>query len=302
MRIEVASACGLLLFDALALGQQSSPTPRPAAVQVDTSQIPKDYEMLEESASPNGRFACSPRCGEGKERRRGWSAVSAKSFRAAESLCRPGGSENTRPASWLAISFLAEWNGNDVVAVWVYAKWGIANLSVYEIANDKLKRTHPVFREAWEYFDRYFRQRFLKKYPKEYDQYTFVSHENETDFAFKGRTLLLNLYAENKPSLAPVRFGRQNFMPFGIWTRGNREVIFCLVKSGTARRRTDFAVGSLGRPGRWADRDGLPSDSSFYSQLRPRRRDLAIALPRAGATPNYLIRSLPALSPSPLGL
>ena len=42
------------------------------------------------------------------------------------------------PVGWRD-KLLAEWNGNDVVAVWVYAKWGIANLSVYEIANDKLK-------------------------------------------------------------------------------------------------------------------------------------------------------------------
>ena len=58
MRIAVASTGGLLLLlNALALGQESSPTPSPSAVQADTSQIPKDYEMLEESASPNGRFA-----------------------------------------------------------------------------------------------------------------------------------------------------------------------------------------------------------------------------------------------------
>src|SRR5436309_9262600 len=58
MRIRIATSCGLLLLlNVLALGQESSPTPSPSAVQADTSQIPKDYEMLEESASPNGRFA-----------------------------------------------------------------------------------------------------------------------------------------------------------------------------------------------------------------------------------------------------
>ena len=46
----------------------------------------------------------------------------------------------------------------------------------------------------------------LKKYPKEYAGYTFVSdwkeEAGERDFEFKGRTVLLNLNADNKPNLA----------------------------------------------------------------------------------------------------
>jgi hypothetical protein len=101
----------------------------------------------------------------------------------------------------------AEWSGNSVVTVWEYGKWGIVDLSVYEIENDKVKRVHPVFREARKYFDRDFRQRFLKKYPKEYDSFTFVSGgdkpDQTPDFKFEGRRLVLDVSAENKPNLAP---------------------------------------------------------------------------------------------------
>ena len=46
----------------------------------------------------------------------------------------------------------------------------------------------------------------MKKYPKESDSYTFVSDENlergVQEMEFKGRKLLLNLSADNKPNLA----------------------------------------------------------------------------------------------------
>ena len=194
-------------------GNASNKAPQPTSaagetvlsspMDLATSQIPKDYEMLEESASPDGRFAIlSPVRNEKNDEDNGRPyppnlLVRLNPYAVLAKVKTPG-----LPVGWRD-KLLAEWNGNDVVAIWVYAKWGIANLSVYEIANDKLKRTHPVFREARKYFDRDFHQRFLKKYPKEYDQYTFVSHENEADFDFKGRRLLLNLYAENKPNVAP---------------------------------------------------------------------------------------------------
>ena len=194
-------------------GNASNKAPQPTSaagetvlsrpMDLATSQIPKDYEMLEESASPDGRFAVlSPVRNEKNDEENGPPyppnlLVQLNPYAVLAKVKTPG-----LPVGWRD-NLLAKWNGNDVVAVWVRAKWGIANLSVYEIADDKLKRTHPVFREARKYFDRDFHQRFLKKYPKEYDQYTFVSRGNEADFDFKGRKLLLNLYAENKPNVAP---------------------------------------------------------------------------------------------------
>jgi len=53
------------------------------------------------------------------------------------------------------------------------------------------------------YFDRDFKARFLKKYPGE-DGYTFVSDEDRAkEIEFKDRKLILNIFAENKPNLAP---------------------------------------------------------------------------------------------------
>ncbi len=91
-------------------------------------------------------------------------------------------------------------------AIWEERKWGIGDLSVYEIENDKVKRTHPVFKEARKYFERDFHQRFLKKYPGEHDGFTFVSDEDQPgkrNFQFKGRKLEIYLSADNKPNLAP---------------------------------------------------------------------------------------------------
>src|SRR6266481_3254655 len=47
-------------------------------------------------------------------------------------------------------------------------------------------------------------QRFLKKYPKESDSYTFIADNSDVkSFEFKDHKLLLNISAENKPNLAP---------------------------------------------------------------------------------------------------
>jgi hypothetical protein len=100
---------------------------------------------------------------------------------------------------------LARWNDNSIVAIWLARKWGMEDLAIYEIENDKVKRVQPIWREARKYFARDFHERFLKKYPKEYDGLTFVSDEDERgvhDFEFKGRKVILNLSADNKPNLA----------------------------------------------------------------------------------------------------
>ena len=184
-------------------GQEPSPTPSVSAVQLDTSQVPKDYEVLEDSASPDGRFAVvSPVRNEKSDEENGPPyppnlLVRLNPYAVIAKVNTPG-----LPVGWRD-KLNVEWNGNNAVAVYIEAKWGIGGLSVYEIVNDKLKRTHPIFQEARKYFDRDFHGRFLKKYPKEYDHYVFTGHEDVTDFEFKGGKLLLNLYAENKPNVAP---------------------------------------------------------------------------------------------------
>ena len=98
----------------------------------------------------------------------------------------------------------AKWDGNQLVAIWRQMKWGNEDLVVYELANDKIKREEKIWPEVVKYFDRDFHQRFLKKYPKESDNYTFVAGDSEVkNFEFKDHKLLLNISAENKPNLAP---------------------------------------------------------------------------------------------------
>lgn len=166
-------------------------------------EIPKGYEIGEESASPDGQFAIlyPVREEDGAEDYPPNLLVRLKPYAVLAKL----GEEEGRPQGARGEP-LAKWNGNSVVAIWLAAKWGSSDLWVYEIENDKVKRVHPIFQEARKQFDRDFHERFLKKFPKESGSFVFVSDENEArgveEIEFKGRTLLLNLFADNKPNLA----------------------------------------------------------------------------------------------------
>jgi hypothetical protein len=67
----------------------------------------------------------------------------------------------------------------------------------YEVGEDTISPDEVV-----KYFDRDFHRRFLKKYPKESDSYTFVNDPNMKEIEFKDHKLLLNIFADNKPNLA----------------------------------------------------------------------------------------------------
>jgi len=98
----------------------------------------------------------------------------------------------------------AKWNGNDWVAVWHHRKWGDEDLVVYEIANDKIKREEKIWPDVVKYFDRDWQRRYLKKYPSEKDSYTFRADDpGVVTFEFKDHKLSLNIFAENRPNLAP---------------------------------------------------------------------------------------------------
>jgi hypothetical protein len=187
--------------------QDASPSSAPSP---DASEIPKNYEIGDEEnrlISPDGKYAVIfPARNEASDEENGPPyppnlLVRLKPYTVLAKVRKIG-----LPIGWRN-ELRAEWNGNTVVAIWEKAKWGIADLSVYEIENDKLKRVHPIFSEARKYFDRDFHKRFLKKYPKEYDHYTFVSDWKEAtgehNFEFKGRKVTVYLDAENKPNLAP---------------------------------------------------------------------------------------------------
>jgi hypothetical protein len=88
--------------------------------------------------------------------------------------------------------------------VYEFRKWGIIDLRLYELADDQVKREHPVWKEAVKLFRKDIEKRLVKKYPKEDPSVTFISEEGEEDgrkdFVFKGRKLLLDLAADNKPN------------------------------------------------------------------------------------------------------
>jgi hypothetical protein len=192
----------LLLSCAFATrGQEPSPTS--SAVQADISEIPKGYELGKESVSPNGRFALLyPVQNTDTLEVAGVPNVLARLKPYA--VLKEIGDDNV-PLGRRGEP-RAQWANNSVVAISIAAKWGTSDLWIYEIENDRVKRVHPVFKEARKFFDRDFKQRFLKRYPKESDSFTFVAEGNGPtgvpEVEFKGRKVLLNLFADNKPNLA----------------------------------------------------------------------------------------------------
>jgi hypothetical protein len=167
-------------------------------------EVPKEYEVGEDTISPDGRFAIlyevrdevsnvDPGLPNLLVRLKPYEVL--KEIEEGDGVTWKGGRG----------ALDAKWNGNDWVAVWHHMKWGNEDLVVYQIANDKIKREEKIWPEVVKYFDRDWKTRFLKKYPKEADDhYTFRSDDPDLkNFEFKGDTLLLDIQAENKPNLAP---------------------------------------------------------------------------------------------------
>jgi len=198
MKMLIAHGALLLLFNVIAHGQEESASP--ASEKKSYSEIPKGYEVGEQTISPDGRFALvypmqDPDTLEVAQLPN--LLVRLKPYKVLLEIDEsvPLGRRGA-PA--------AEWNGNEFVAVWRQMKWGDEDLVVYQIANDKIKRAEKIWPQVIKYFDRDFHQRFLKKYPKESDSYTFVADNSDVkSFEFKDHKLLLNISAENKPNLAP---------------------------------------------------------------------------------------------------
>jgi hypothetical protein len=168
----------------------------------DPAKIPDGYEVGEKSVSPNGRFAILyPVRETGKEDLPTNLLVLLKPYAVLTTIGTEGGRWQGAPGQPLA-----KWNGNSVVAIWIARKWGMEDLAIYEIQNDAIKRVQPIWRSVRQYFERDFHDRFLSKYPDEKASgIKFVSEEGkpeaEPELRFKGRKLILNLFADNKPNL-----------------------------------------------------------------------------------------------------
>jgi len=167
-------------------------------------EVPKEYEVGEDTISPDGRFAILyPVRDEDSNVYLGLPNLLVRLRPYAELKEIETGDGVTWKGGRGAAD--AKWNGNDWVAVWHQRKWGNEDLVVCQIANDKIKREEKIWPEVVKYFDRDWKTRFLKKYPKEADdQYTFQSDDPDLkNFEFKGDTLLLDILAVNRPNLAP---------------------------------------------------------------------------------------------------
>src|SRR5213592_4410764 len=157
----------------------------PAAEKKSYPEVPKEYEVGEDTVSPDGRFAILYPVRD-EDSNQGPSfpnvLVRLKPYEVIKEL-------DVDPA-WKGMRGepKAIWGGNEFVAIWKQMKWGKEDLVVYEIANDKIKREETkIWPEVVKYFDRDWKDRFLKKYPKEADdRYFFMSDNSEfKDFEFK---------------------------------------------------------------------------------------------------------------------
>jgi hypothetical protein len=169
----------LCFFDGLMLRAEAA-SPGEAAVQ-SNADIPEGYEVGEKSLSPNGRFAILyPIRGDDTAELPPNLLVCLKPYSVLTRIGTEGG--RWRGARGQP---LAKWNGNSIVAIWFAARWGMEDLAIYEIEADEIKQIQPVWRQV----------RIL-----------FVSQDDvsgsKPEFEFKGRKMLLNLFADNKPNLS----------------------------------------------------------------------------------------------------
>ncbi len=199
MRVLLTSIAIAVTLTPLIRAEEESASPAEEAKTYP--EVPKQYEVGEDTISPDRRFAILYPVRDEKSNE-GPSfpnlLVRLTPYEVIKKFDVDPAWKDMRGAP------TAKWDGNQFVAIWRQMKWGNEDLVVYELANDKIKREEKIWPEVVKYFDRDFHQRFLKKYSKESDNYTFVAGDSEVkSFEFKDHKLLLNISAENKPNLAP---------------------------------------------------------------------------------------------------
>lgn len=207
------------------------------SIQVAKTQTPDGYELLENTLSPNERYGVLYSTEEDFNEKEFPPnlLVRLNPYRLLAEI-RPG----TRPQATLELH--AEWNGNSCVALYQFRTWGLFNLWIYKLEKNDSVIKQNVLEAAREIFRKDIRERLLKKYPEETEAIIFVSPEGEEspkpDFEFRGHQLLLNLFAENKPNLAPGphwtaklqatwdietgKFIKVQLVPYAIELRKNR--------------------------------------------------------------------------------
>jgi len=167
-------------------------------------ELPDGYEIGDDSTSPDGRFAILYPVRDAPLPGGDYPPNLLVRLRPHAVLSKVG---STGLPQGVTTDLGVEWSGNSLVAIYESRKWGLLRLWVYELADDRVQRVHPVGDEARKIFDQDLRTRLLKKYPKEGRYFAWVSDDlpepKAPDFEFRGRQLHLHLAADNKPNLAP---------------------------------------------------------------------------------------------------
>ena len=201
MKSLIISVALLMSFDLAVRAQEEAASP--AAEEKSYPEVPKEYEVGQSTVSSDGRFAILYPVRHENSNENSMLPnllVRLKPYAVLKEI------ETDDGVTWKGGRGAADakWNGNDWVAVWHHRKWGDEDLVVYQIANDKIIREDKIWPEVVKYFDRDWQRRYLKKYPKEEDSYTFRADDPDVvTFEFKDHKLLLNIFAENRPNLAP---------------------------------------------------------------------------------------------------
>src|SRR6266481_4507685 len=149
----------------------ASRTPTPSDSAAAAAEIPKGYEICENERS-HRRVAGLPEAEENEK------AISPDGRFAMICPLRDTADANdkyppnllVRPKPYAVLAKLNKKgvpsNANlEINATWEYYRWGIVDLTIYEIDNDKIKRVHHVMGEARKIFEGDIRTRLLKKYP-----------------------------------------------------------------------------------------------------------------------------------------
>ncbi len=171
-----------------------------SAVLSAAAQIPKDYELDPETVSPDGRFGVLfPKAGLNADSPPNL-LVQLEPYNVLASI-EPGVPRGA------TTDLVARWNGPSMVAIYHFRSWGLTSLRVFELADNRVTRTHDILGAATEILRKDIRERLTKKYPDEEETFVFVSSEGEEnpkpEFDFRGRKVVVNLFADNKPNLAP---------------------------------------------------------------------------------------------------
>jgi hypothetical protein len=220
MKALIAAVTIVVAVASAIRAQEASPTPAASEAAPVVTEIPSGYEICEnepshrpvaglekseeheKTISPDGRFALlCPVRDEKLEHFPPNLLVRLKPYAVLAKLNKEGVPSNA------SLELNGTWQGNSTVAIWEYHRWGLVDLTIYEIENDRVKRVQHVFDEAKKIFERDIRSRLLKKYPKESATFVITSGASKSsprpDFKLNGRKVLLYLEAANKPNLAP---------------------------------------------------------------------------------------------------